>query len=85
VTTKKLKKKVTTIRHPITKFTVSYLPATDSVDLTLIGTQTFPTGGQLTIVKNPPSGITGTSGTPLAGTTVFSISQKGTTISPTSS
>ena len=61
VTTKKVKKKVTTILHPITKFTVSYIPATDSVDLTLIGTQTFPTGGQLTIVNRPPGGVTGTS------------------------
>ena len=84
ITTKKVKKKVTTILHPITKFTVSYIPTTDSVDLTLIGTQTFPTGGQLTVVNRPPSGVTGASGAPLGGTTVFAISKKGTTITPTS-
>jgi uncharacterized repeat protein (TIGR01451 family) len=85
ITTKKVKKKVKTILHPFTKFTVSYIPASDSVDLTLIGTQTFPTGGQLTVANRPPGGVTGASGAPLAGTNVFAISKKGTTIRPTSS
>jgi hypothetical protein len=80
-----VKKKVTTILHPITKFTVSYIPASDAVDLTLIGTQTFPTGGQLTIVNRSPAGVAGASGAPLAGTTVLAISKKGSTIRPTSS
>jgi hypothetical protein len=83
VTTKKVKKKVTTILHPITNFTVSYIPSTDSIDLTLIGTQTFPTGGRLTIVNRPPGGVAGASGAPLAGTTVLAISKKGSTIRPT--
>jgi RHS repeat-associated protein len=82
ITTKKVKKKVKTILHPITKFTVSYSAATDSVDLTLIGTQTFPTGGQLTVDSSPSGGVTGASGAPLGGTTVFSISKKGNSITP---
>ena len=83
VTTKKVKKKVTTILHPITKFTVSYIPSTDSVDLTLIGTQTFPTGGQLTIINRPSGGVAGASGALLAGSTMFAISKKGSEIRPT--
>ena len=50
----------------------------------LIGKQTFPTGGQLTIVSGPSSGVTGASGAPLSGTTVLSISAKGRTITATS-
>ncbi len=59
VTTKKVKKKTTTILHPITRFTVSYVTATNSVDVTLIGTQAFPAGGRLTIVSTSVSGVTG--------------------------
>jgi Carboxypeptidase regulatory-like domain len=82
VTTKKVKKKLTTILHPISKFTVSYNLANDSVNLTLIGTQAFPTGGKLTVVGTPPYGVSGASGAPLSGTTVFAISKKGSTITP---
>ena len=84
ITTKKVKKKVKTILHPITKFTVSYIPATDSVDLTLIGTQTFPTGGRLTIVNRPTGGVESATGALLAGKTVFAISKNGRTITPSS-
>ncbi len=80
VTTKKVKKTVERILHPITKFTVSYSAANDSVDLALVGTQTFPTGGQLTIVSGPSRGVTGASGAPLGGPTVLAISAKGRTI-----
>jgi hypothetical protein len=82
VSTKRVKKTVKRILHPITNFQVSYSAATDSVDLTLIGKQTFPTGGQLTIVGGPSGGVTGASGAPLGGTTVFAISAKGRTITP---
>ena len=51
ISIKKVKKKTTTILHPITEFTVSYIQATDSVDLKLIGTQAFPTGGRLTVLE----------------------------------
>jgi hypothetical protein len=70
-----VKKKVTTILHPITKFTATYSAANDAVDLTLVGTQTFPTGGQLTIVSRA-------SGARVGGATVFAISKKGNTITP---
>ncbi len=84
ITTKKVKNKLTTILHPITKFTVSYVAATDSVDLTLVGKQTFPTGGQLTIVNRPPGGVEGATGASLGGKTVFAVSKKGSTITPSS-
>jgi len=67
VTTKKAKKKVMRIMHPISNFTVSYNAASDSVNLALVGTQPFPTGGQLTIVSGPSGGVTGASGAPLGG------------------
>ena len=40
--------------------TVKPLPATDTVDVNLVGKQTFPTGGRLTIVSTPSRGVTGT-------------------------
>ena len=49
VTTKTVKKKKETILHPIKKFTVSYLPASDAVEIKLGATETFPTGGQITV------------------------------------
>jgi hypothetical protein len=82
ITTKKVKKKVTTILHAITKFTVSYSAASDAVALTLVGPQTFPTGGQLTIVAGPSGGVTGASGAPVSGTTMLAISKKGSSITP---
>jgi hypothetical protein len=48
----------------------------------LIGTQSFPSGGRLTVVATPPSGVSGASGAPLSGTTVFAISKNGSTITP---
>ncbi len=59
VTTKKVKKKTTTILHPITRFTVSYVAATDTVDVMLIGTQAFPTGGRLTVEPRGDRGFGG--------------------------
>ena len=64
ISTKKVRKKTTTILHPITGFTVSYIQATDSVDLKLIGTQAFPTGGRLTVLSGSPGEVSGASGTP---------------------
>jgi hypothetical protein len=80
VTTRKVKKKVVTILHPITKFTVSDDAAKDAVNLTLIGTQAFPSGGKLTVLGTPPNGVNGASGAPLGGATVFAISKNGKTI-----
>ena len=82
VTTKKVKKKTTTILRPITGFTVSYVAATDTVDVNLIGKQTFPTGGRLTIVSTASGGVAGASGAPISGHTVFTISKNGKAITP---
>jgi hypothetical protein len=76
VTTKKVKKTVNHIPHPIQNLTVTYTPGTDSVTLYLPGTQTFPTGGQL-VVK---SGLTSALGGPITGRTVFTIGKGGKTI-----
>jgi hypothetical protein len=77
-TTKKVKKKVSHILKPITNFTVSYLPANDAVAIAFSGKETFPTGGQITVLE----GLTGASGGALEGTIVFNITPKGTNISP---
>ena len=82
VTTKKVKKKTTTILHPITGFTVSYVAATDTVNVNLIGKQTFPTGGRLAVVSTASGGVTGASGGPISGHTVFAISKNGKAITP---
>ncbi len=82
VTIKKFKKKSTKILHPITRFNVSYVAVNDTVDLNLIGTQTFPTGGQLTIISTSAGGITGATGAPIGGTTVFVFSKNGKAITP---
>jgi hypothetical protein len=77
ITTKRVKKQTRRILHPITGFSVAYSAANDSVTLTLAGKQTFKTGGQITVVGGPPSGITGDSGAALAGSKVFTISPRG--------
>jgi hypothetical protein len=59
VTSKRIKKQSRHILHPITTFSVAYSAANDSATLTFAGKQTFRTGGQITVVGGPPSGITG--------------------------
>ena len=78
VTTKKVKKSLDRVLHPIKSFTVTYTPASDSVTLKLAGTQSFPTGGQITVLP----GVTSGSGSVLGGTTVFTITPGGKTIEP---
>jgi hypothetical protein len=80
VTTKRVKKQTRRILHPITSFSVAYSAANDSVTLTFAGKQTFRTGGQITVVGGPPSGVTGISGAALAGSKVFTISPRGQSI-----
>ncbi|MGO9471150.1 MAG: IPT/TIG domain-containing protein [Isosphaeraceae bacterium] len=77
VTTKRVKKNTQRVLHPITSFSVAYSAASDSVTLTFVGKQTFPTGGQVTVASGPRTGITAVSGAALAGNTVFTISQGG--------
>jgi len=78
VTVKKVKKSLDRVLHPIKSFTVTYTPASDSVTLKLAGTQSFPTGGQLTVLP----GVTRDSGSVLIGTAVFTITPGGKTIEP---
>jgi hypothetical protein len=78
VTTKKVKKSLERVLHPIKSFTVTYTPANDFVTLKLTGAQSFPTGGQITVLPGVVSG----SGNLLIGTTVFTITPGGKTIVP---
>jgi hypothetical protein len=82
VTTKRVKKMVKQILHPITSFAVSYSAVSDSVTLTLASKQTFPTGGRITVISGPPGGLIGASGEALVGNTVFIIAREGRSISP---
>ena len=76
VTNKHVKEKTETILHPITKFTVSYVAASDAVEVKLGATETFPTGGQLTVL----GGLTTAAGGTLTGPAVFTISKGGKSI-----
>ncbi len=78
VTIKKVKKSLDRVLHPIKTFTVTYAPASDSVTLKLAGTQSFPTGGRITVLPE----VTGDSGSVLFGTTVFTITTGGKKIKP---
>ena len=64
------------ILHPITNFTVSYVAASEAVQITLGGKQAFATGGQITIA----SGLTTAAGGILEGNAVFTISKGGKSI-----
>jgi hypothetical protein len=82
VTIERVKKHTQRVFHPITGFSVAYTAANDSVTLTFTGNQTFRTGGQITVVGGPPSGVTGASGVALSGSNVFTISPRGQSIVP---
>ena len=62
--TRKVKKKLEHILHPISGFTVSYDAVDDAVTITLARPEKFPTGGQVTVL----GGLTSASGGPLSGT-----------------
>ena len=57
VTTRKVKKRVEHILRPITGFTVSYDAAGDAVTITLGKPETFPTGGQITVLPGVTGGL----------------------------
>jgi hypothetical protein len=80
ITTKKVKKKTKQILHAFTNFTVKYDALSDTVDITLGGKQTFPTGGEITILGGMTTGAGGT----LTGNAVYSISKGGKSVSPSS-
>jgi hypothetical protein len=74
--TKRARKSVKRILHPLSNFTVSYAPSKLAVALNLGSTQTFPTGGQITVL----AGVTSGSGTVLEGTTKFTVSKGGKSV-----
>jgi hypothetical protein len=78
VSTKRVRKTVKRMMQPLRNFTVSYIPAKQAVELNLGGTQTFRTGGEITV----SSGVTSASGGALEGTTQFAISKGGKGITP---
>ena len=63
---------------PIANFVVSYLAASDAVQLTFGTRQTFPTGGQITILGGPTIASDGT----LTGPAVFTIAKGGKSAVP---
>ena len=64
-------------------FSVSKVTS-NSVTLTLAGKQTFPKGGQITVIATPPGGIDDTSHVFLAHNGILAISSKGKTITQVS-
>ena len=78
VTTMRVKRKIETILHPIKNFTVSYVAASDAIQIKLGATETFPTGGQITVL----GGLTTASGSTLSGPAVFTVSKGGKSIGP---
>ena len=64
--TKRVKKKVVTILHPIA-FRVQYRDSNDSVSLLLSGKGAFTKGGQLTVIAAPPGGVSSAAGVLLDG------------------
>jgi hypothetical protein len=78
VTTKKVKKVVKRVLHPIANFTVSFLASGEDIELTLTGKQTFPKGGQITIQPELTSVTFGQ----MTGPMDFTIGKGGKSITP---
>ncbi len=76
--TRSVKKKPERVVQPIKNFTVEYTPTNDSVTIKLAGAQSFPKGGQITVLP----GVTNASDSVLSGTTVFTITAGGKKIEP---
>jgi hypothetical protein len=77
-TTKKVKKKKETILQSITNFTVSYVAASDAVEITFGANETFPSSGQITVL----GGLTTAAGGTLSGPAVFTIAKGGKSVGP---
>ncbi|MFI5457824.1 MAG: DUF6923 family protein [Isosphaerales bacterium] len=75
---KRVKKKKIAVPKSI-GFTVSSITS-NSVTLKLAGKQTFPKGGQITVIASPPNGVDDTSGVFLSTNGVFTISRGGKAI-----
>ena len=77
VSTRRVKRKLETLLHPVAIKSATYNASIDAVVL-LTGTtkSTFAKGGQLTVINSPPSGVDSAAGAFLGGTTVLTISPK---------
>ncbi len=78
---KKVKKKTVTNVQPLNDFSVSYSDTSDSVSLLFTAQPTFKTGGQITVLGGPISGVTSLTGAFLTGNRVLKISAGGNNIS----
>jgi streptogramin lyase len=80
-TTTKIKKKpIQRTSRAVTNFVVKYLAATDSVEIAFEADETFPTGGELTVL----SGLVTATEATLTGPAVFTIAKGGKSLSPSS-
>ena len=81
VSTRRVKRKLETLLHPVSISSATYNASIDAVVL-LTGTtnSTFAKGGQLTVINSPPGGVDSTAGAFLGGTTVLTISPKASRI-----
>ncbi len=78
ITTKRIKKRTQIVLHPIKAFALKYNSSNDSVTLTFNGKQTFPTGGQITVLaRTATTGVTAATGATLTENTVFLIPRGG--------
>ncbi len=80
LTTKRVKKLTKRVLHPITRFSTTYNSSNNSIALKLVPSQTFKTGGQITVLGGASRGVTGASGASLTSNQVFTISAGGKTI-----
>ncbi len=78
VFTRRLRKTVEHVLHPIAGFSVTYSSATDSATIGLPAGAKLKKGGQIAVL----SGVTGGTGESLAGTSVFAIAPGGKRITP---
>ena len=81
LTTKKMKGKNVTSLQALNGFTVSYNDASETVSVDFTSQQEFKTGGQITVLGGPSSGITSLSGAYLSGSRVLEIAPSGNRIS----
>lgn len=78
VTIKRIKGKKQKFLHPIANFALSYTAGSDAVEITLGSKQTFPTGGQITVLGS----LTTVAGDALTSTAAFSIAKGGKSVVP---
>jgi hypothetical protein len=75
--TKRVKKKLVTVLHPVAVTSATYDPTSHSVTVATSARQTtFAKRGQITIVAAPPAGVRSAARAFLSGPTVFTILAK---------